>query len=252
MTARHRFPAGDRTTHSRRDQREAGDKPRTKVTLSVMPEVWALVKPRRWLIAAGLALMVVNRLSGLVLPASTKFLMDVVIGKRHIAMLAPLVGLVLAATLIQAGTSFALTQLLSKSAQRLIAELRRKVQAHIGRLPVASYDVETRRFIDSVFKRHGIEAPRVQIETNSVTFLPNLIAATGLLSFISRRNLGRGNVAAPLREVRVKGTSLLRQFALVHRKDAYLSPAAVRFMELLRERGQSLFAKAFQSGRSGK
>ena len=111
---------------------------------------------------------------------------------------------------------------------------------------------ETRRFIDSVFKRHGIEAPRVQIETNSVTFLPNLIAATGLLSFISRRNLGRGNVAAPLREVRVKGTSLLRQFALVHRKDAYLSPAAVRFMELLRERGQSLFAKAFESGRSGK
>ena len=119
-------------------------------------------------------------------------------------------------------------------------------------LPVASYDVETRRFIDSVFKRHGIEAPRVQIETNSVTFLPNLIAATGLLSFISRRNLGRGNVAAPLREVRVKGTSLLRQFALVHRKDAYLSPAAVRFMELLRERGQSLFTKAFESGRSGK
>ena len=110
-------------------------------------------------------------------------------------------------------------------------------------LPVASYDTEIRRWLDRAFDRHGLPPPIVQIETNSVTFLPNMIAQTGLLSFISRRNLGRGHVAAPLREVRLKETTMRRQFALLHRKDGYLAPAALRFMELLRNKGQSLFAK---------
>jgi DNA-binding transcriptional LysR family regulator len=84
----------------------------------------------------------------------------------------------------------------------------------------------------------------VQIETNSVTFLPNLIAATGLVSLISRRNLGKGHVAAPLREVRVKELTMRRQFTLLYRKDAYLPPAAWRLVELLRSKGQNLYAKA--------
>ena len=110
-------------------------------------------------------------------------------------------------------------------------------------LPLATYDDEIRHFIDASFHRHGLPPPKVQIETNSVTLLPNLIAATGLLSFVSRRNLGRGTVGAPLREVRVKGLALRREFALLHRKDSYLSPVAVRFIELLRSKGQSLFGK---------
>ena len=64
-----------------------------------------------------------------------------------------------------------------------------------------------------------------------------------MLSFISRRNLGRGHVAAPLREVRVKGMALERRFALLYRRDAYLSPVAVRFIDLLKTRGQGLYAK---------
>jgi DNA-binding transcriptional LysR family regulator len=111
-------------------------------------------------------------------------------------------------------------------------------------LPAASYDTEIRHFVDSAFQCHGLPPPKVQIETNSVTLLPNLIAATGLLSFISRRNLGRGHVAARLREVRLKDMVLRRQFALLYRQDSYLSPVALRFMELLRRKGQSLFAKA--------
>ena len=110
-------------------------------------------------------------------------------------------------------------------------------------LPVASYDTEIRLFLDGVFLRLGLPPPKVQIETNSVTFLPNMIAATGLLSFISRRNLGRGRVAAPLREVRLKPMTMRRHFALLYRKDSYLSPAALRFMDLLIRKGQSLFAK---------
>jgi subfamily B ATP-binding cassette protein MsbA len=105
-----------------------------------MPLVWELVRPRRGLLAAGFVLMAVNRVASLVLPYSTRYLIDSVIIKRNIHLLKPLVLGVLLATLIQGVTSFALTQLLSKAAQRLIAELRQKVQAHIGRLSVAFHD----------------------------------------------------------------------------------------------------------------
>ena len=98
------------------------------------------MRPRRGLLALGFLLMAINRVSGLVLPYSTKFLIDTVIAKHHVERLRPLVLLVLCATIIQGITSFSLTQLLSKAAQRLIAELRQKVQVHISRLPVAFYD----------------------------------------------------------------------------------------------------------------
>ncbi|MGH9501895.1 MAG: ABC transporter ATP-binding protein [Terriglobales bacterium] len=107
---------------------------------NVLPAVWELMRPRRGLLALGFLLMVVNRVSGLVLPYSTKFLIDSVIAKHHIELLQKLVTVVLLATAIQGITSFALTQLLSKAAQRLIAELREKVQTHISHLPVAFYD----------------------------------------------------------------------------------------------------------------
>jgi ABC-type multidrug transport system fused ATPase/permease subunit len=104
------------------------------------PDVWALVRPRRNLLLAGLVLMAVNRVSGLVLPFSTKYLIDDVLGKHNQDLLLPLLFAVLTATLIQGATSFTLTQLLSKAAQRLIAEMRMRVQSHIGRLPVNYYD----------------------------------------------------------------------------------------------------------------
>jgi subfamily B ATP-binding cassette protein MsbA len=84
--------------------------------------------------------MVINRLASLVLPYSTRYLIDSVIIKRQTQLLKPLVLGVLLATLIQGITSFSLTQLLSKAAQRLIAELRQKVQAHVGRLSVSFHD----------------------------------------------------------------------------------------------------------------
>ena len=98
------------------------------------------MRPRRWLLALGFLLMVINRVAALVLPYSTKFLIDTVINKHHMDQLRPLVLVVLGATLVQGFTSFSLTQLLSKAAQRLIAELREQVQVHISRLPVAFYD----------------------------------------------------------------------------------------------------------------
>jgi len=84
--------------------------------------------------------MAINRIAGLVLPASTKYLVDDVITKRQQQLLLPLVLAVVTATVIQGLSSFALTQLLSKSAQRMITDLRKQVQAHIGRLSVSFYD----------------------------------------------------------------------------------------------------------------
>ncbi len=135
-----------------------------------LPDVWALIKPRRGILAAGLALMAVNRISGLVLPASTKYLVDDVIGKRHIHLLTPIVLAVLAATIIQGLTSFTLTQLLSKSAQKMIADLRRQVQAHIGRLSVAFYDAN----------KTGVLVSRIMSDVEGVR---NLIG-TGLVEFV--------------------------------------------------------------------
>ena len=48
---------------------------------------------------------------------------------------------------------------------------------------------------------------------------------------------------APLREVRLKEMTMRRQFALLYRRDGYLSPAALRFVDLLMRKGQTLFAK---------
>ncbi|SFS15649.1 ATP-binding cassette, subfamily B, MsbA [Granulicella pectinivorans] len=106
----------------------------------MLPEVWKLIKPYRMLLAGSFLIMIVNRASGLILPASTKYLIDRVMGQHDIGVLPWIVGAVVTATIVQGATSFILTQLLSKAGQRLIAELRTKVQAHIGRLPVDFYD----------------------------------------------------------------------------------------------------------------
>ena len=107
---------------------------------ALLPDVWALMKPRRGLLAVAFLLMAVSRVAGLVLPASTKYLIDDVIGRRQVALLLPLVGAVVAATVVQGLGSFALVQLVSKAAQQLIADMRIRVQEHVGRLPVAFHD----------------------------------------------------------------------------------------------------------------
>ena len=135
-----------------------------------LPEIWQLIHPRRALLALGFGLMLINRVSGLVLPYSTKYLIDDVIGKRHFRLLYPLVGIVLAATLVQGLTSFALTQTLSKAAQKLIAELRRRVQEHVGRLSVSYYDAN----------KTGVLVARIMSDVEGVR---NLIG-TGLVDFV--------------------------------------------------------------------
>jgi ABC-type multidrug transport system fused ATPase/permease subunit len=143
---------------------------------AVLPHLWVLVRPRRWLLLAGLGLMAVNRVAGLVLPASTKYLIDDVVGKHDVGLLAPLVGAVVAATAIQGVTSFALVQTLSKAAQRLIAELRVQVQAHIGRLPIAYFDVnKTGNLVSRIMS--DVEGVRNLVGTGLVEFVGGLLTA---------------------------------------------------------------------------
>src|SRR5437867_2497910 len=93
-----------------------------------------LVWPRRNLFLLGLVLVFINRAAGLVLPGTTKFLIDDVAQKHRQELLIPLVAAVGLAVVVQAITSYTLIQLLSTSAQRLIAEMRIRVQQHVGRL----------------------------------------------------------------------------------------------------------------------
>src|SRR4030088_3093803 len=156
---------------------------KTKNAWKNLPDVWALIKPRRGILAGGLALMAINRVSGLILPASTKYLVDDVIGKHHTQLLTPIVLAVLAATIIQGLTSFTLTQLLSKSAQKMIADLRRKVQAHIGRLPVSFYDANKTGVLVSRIMS-DVEGVRNLIGTGLVEFVGGLMTAVIALVYL--------------------------------------------------------------------
>src|ERR1700682_6174482 len=165
-------------------EKDAGATSRLKKTKNAwknLPHVWALIKPRRGILAAGLLLMAVNRVSGLILPASTKYLVDDVIGKHHIRLLTPIVLAVLAATVIQGLTSFTLTQLLSKSAQKMIADLRRQVQAHIGKLSISFYDSNKTGVLVSRIMS-DVEGGRNLIGTGLVEFVGGLM--TGVLALV--------------------------------------------------------------------
>jgi ABC-type multidrug transport system fused ATPase/permease subunit len=140
------------------------------------PDIREMVQPRRGILAGGFVLMVINRISGLVLPVSTKPLVDKVINGHQPQLLMPIVLGVLAATLIQGTTSFGLTQLLSKAAQRLISELRRKVQQHIGRLSVAYYDANKSGALVSRIMS-DVEGVRNLIGTGLVDFVGGLMTA---------------------------------------------------------------------------
>ncbi|MET0624328.1 MAG: ABC transporter ATP-binding protein [Pyrinomonadaceae bacterium] len=128
--------------------------------------IWA----HRSRLSVGMALMLVNRLSGLVLPASSKYLIDEIIVKRNAGMLVTLALVAGAATVVQAVASFALSQVLGVAAQRAITEMRKSVQAHVARLPV--------RFFDST--QTGVLISRVMTDAEGIR---NLVG-TGLVQLI--------------------------------------------------------------------
>ena len=179
------------------------------------------MRPRRGMLALGFVLMLINRLAGFVLPYSSKFLIDDVVGKHHTEILRPLVFAVLGATLIQGVTSFSLTQLLSKAAQRLIAELRQEVQKHISRLPVAFYDAnKTGALVSRIMT--DVEGVRNLLGTGLVDFAGGLVAAGIALVLLLR-------ISTPLTLIAVGSLGF---FALA------LNRAFATIRPIFRERGK--------------
>jgi len=139
-------------------------------TARAWAETRELLREHRTSLAIGLALMVVNRIAGLVLPWTSKFLIDDVIGKGHAQLLMPLAGAAALATLIQAATGFANSQVVSIAAQRAITEMRKRVQDHVQRLPVSYFDST----------KTGILISRVMSDAEGV----RNIVGTGLIQLI--------------------------------------------------------------------
>lgn len=92
--------------------------------------------------------------------------------------------------------------------------------------------VATRQWLEAAFRRKALQAPDVAIVSSSLASMRNLIAETGLLSFVSRRHLAS---SAGLVEVHNEATTMPRRFGIVQRADAYQSPATLRFIEILQQ-----------------
>jgi len=119
---------------------DPADKKRPLQLSDVAREARNLVWVHRRRLGLGAVLMIVNRLAGLVMPGSSKWLIDEVVGKQRSELLVPFALALAGATVVQAATSFAMSQILGVAAQRAITDMRKVVQAHVERLPVRFFD----------------------------------------------------------------------------------------------------------------
>ena len=186
------FGAGMRAerTDGRAARLGTANLPKTKPSLKKLgPQIWSLVAPRKGLIFGGLLLMAVNRVAGMVMPFLSKSLLDKVLSPvhSHPELLPSFIAIVLLATLVQAITSYALTQLLSIAGQRLIADMRRVVQRHVGLLSVAYYD-ENRTGTLVARIMTDVEGVRNLIGTGLVQFVGGLFTAVMVFFFLLYRS----------------------------------------------------------------
>ena len=168
----------------------SSDPPKKPLSL---PIVWReardLVWTHRRRLPIALALLLVNRLSGLVLPATSKYLIDDVVGKHQGQLLIWLAAAAGAATIVQAATSFALSQVLGVAAQRAITDMRRHVQAHVLRLPIKYFDSTKSGVLISRIMTDA-EGIRNLVGTGLVQLVGGLVTASlalGLLFYLNWR-----------------------------------------------------------------
>ncbi len=170
---------------------KGSDAPKKKVDFrKLWPTIWTLVKPRRWLILLGFVLVAIKTVSGLTLPYLSKFLLDNVLASAHPEpkKLPQLIAIVIGATLVQAIVSFSLTQLLSKEGQKLISELRKQVQQHVGRLSVSYYDANrTGTLVSRIM--NDVEGVRNLIGTGLVEFVGGMLTAILAFAYLLHRSV---------------------------------------------------------------
>ena len=156
---------------------------------SAWAEARALMWEARGRLMAGGVLMIISRLCGIVLPASTKFFVDEVLIKRDFTWLRWIALAVGAATFVQALTSFALSQVLGVAAQRAITEMRKRVQRQIERLPISYFDsTQTGQLISRIM--NDADGIRNLVGTGLVQISGSIVTATialGVLFYLNWR-----------------------------------------------------------------
>ena len=146
-------------------------------------EARALIWQHRRPVGTGLVLMLISRASGFVLPLTPKYLIDDVVGKQRYDLLWPLAMIALAATIVNAITSFALSQIVSVAAQQAIAKLREDVQAHLIRLPVRYFDgTKSGVLVSRVM--NDPEGIRNLVGTGLIQLVGGLVSAVGALGVL--------------------------------------------------------------------
>jgi subfamily B ATP-binding cassette protein MsbA len=165
--------------------------PRRKPNLKrLWPLIWSMLKPRLWILAGGLALTVVKVRASLTIPVITRRLIDTVLNSRppHPERLPGILAIVFGATVVQAIASYALTQLLSKEGQRLITDLRIRVQRHVGFLSVGYYDGNsTGALVARVMS--DVEGVRNLIGTGLVELAGSVLTAAWALYYLLHRSV---------------------------------------------------------------
>ncbi|HKQ91930.1 MAG TPA: ABC transporter ATP-binding protein [Blastocatellia bacterium] len=172
------------------DEKDGKKEKKKRINMSdAWREAKALVFAHRGRLAFGAVLMLINRLVGLVLPASSKYIIDDVIINKQARMLAPIALAAGAATLIQAVTSFSLSQVLGVAAQRAITEMRKRVQEQVERLPISYFDsTQTGKLISRVM--NDAEGIRNLVGTGIVQLVGSCITAAialGVLLYLNWR-----------------------------------------------------------------
>jgi len=146
-------------------------------------EARGLIWARRWRLALGLVLMLISQLAGIVLPFLSKWLLDEVVTKNRVELLPKLAWAAAAATIVQAGTSYGLSQILGVAAQKAITDMRRRVEEHVMRLPVRYFDkTQTGVLISRVM--NDAEGIRNLVGTGLVQLTGSVVAAILALGFL--------------------------------------------------------------------
>ena len=171
--SRHKSGFGNDTDDASRPARDetVATVPEKPGRLKVIAEILRLVRPLRRMFAGSLVLMMINRVCGFAIPISSRYLINDVLYRPQFQVLPEILGGVVLATCVQAITTFTLNQWLSISGERLIAELRIRVQRHVGCLPVTFYDCN----------RAGVLAARIMDDVEGVK---NFVGA-GMIDFAS-------------------------------------------------------------------
>jgi ABC-type multidrug transport system fused ATPase/permease subunit len=152
-----------------------------------LPKIWFLVKPYKWTLLLSVCLVLISQIARAVLPYGAKFLIDVVVIQRQVNRLPILLAVVSLAVIIQAASFFLVSQVLAKTAEMLITDLRNRLQSHVTRLSIAYFDANvTGKLVSKIM--NDVEGIRNLIGPGMLEFFGALVIAIITLSILAHRS----------------------------------------------------------------